>query len=57
MSQLNTDYFARCIASLEQAFGAMGEQPKDNILYDIFRAACVKEFEIILEQTGKLLKP
>jgi nucleotidyltransferase substrate binding protein (TIGR01987 family) len=27
-----------------------------NVAYDICRAACVKEFEIILEQTGKLLK-
>jgi len=25
-------------------------------MYDIYRAACIKEFEIILEQTGKLLK-
>ncbi|MCX7110857.1 MAG: nucleotidyltransferase substrate binding protein [Proteobacteria bacterium] len=56
MSQLNTDYFSRCIATLERAFGAMNDQPKENILYDIYRAACVKEFEIILEQTGKLLK-
>lgn len=56
MTKLNTDYFARCIATLEQAFSALNQQPADNILYDIYRAACVKEFEIILEQTGKLLK-
>ncbi len=29
-------------------------QPSDE-LYDIFRAASVKEFEIVLEQSGKLL--
>jgi nucleotidyltransferase substrate binding protein (TIGR01987 family) len=56
MSKLNTDYFARCVASLEQAYSALSQQPTDSIIYDIYRAACVKEFEIILEQTGKLLK-
>lgn len=56
MSKLNTDYFARCIATLEHAFEALNQQSADNLLYDIYRAACVKEFEIILEQTGKLLK-
>ncbi len=56
MSKLNTDYFIRCIVTLEQAFRALNQQPIDSVLYDIYRAACVKEFEIILEQTGKLLK-
>ncbi len=56
MSKLNTDYFARCITTLEQAFAGLTQQPTDSVLYDIYRAACVKEFEIILEQTGKLLK-
>jgi len=56
MSQLNTDYFARCIATLSRAYDNLNQQPQDSVDYDIFRAACVKEFEIILEQTGKLLK-
>ncbi|CAK0781223.1 Nucleotidyltransferase substrate binding protein, HI0074 family [Gammaproteobacteria bacterium] len=56
MNKLNTDYFERCIATLQQAFNELSTQSKENILYDIYRAACVKEFEIILEQTGKLLK-
>lgn len=56
MGKLNTEYFARCIATLEQAFSALNQQTEDSLLYDIYRAACVKEFEIILEQTGKLLK-
>lgn len=54
--QLNTEHYARCIATLEEALKALNEQPSDSILYDIYRAACIKEFEIILEQTGKLLK-
>ena len=56
MSELNTDYFARCIATLEQAFNALNAQASDSLLYDIYRAACVIEFEIILEQTGKLFR-
>ncbi len=56
MSKLNTDYFARCIATLERAQGYLIEHADDESMYDIYRAACVKEFEIILEQSGKLLK-
>ncbi len=56
MSALNTDFFARCIATLSKAHIALGLQPKGSLEYDIYRAACVKEFEIILEQSGKLLK-
>jgi nucleotidyltransferase substrate binding protein (TIGR01987 family) len=56
MSKLNTDYFVRCIATLERALKLLNESSGDNELYDIYRAACVKEFEIILEQSGKLLK-
>lgn len=56
MSQLNTDYFARCVATLERALNYLNEQSENEELHDIYRAACVKEFEIILEQSGKLLK-
>lgn len=56
MSELNTDYFKRCISTLERAFKALQGLSADHDHYDIYRAACVKEFEIILEQTGKLLK-
>ena len=34
----------------------MQRQQPDDVSYDIFQAACVKEFEIILEQCGNLLK-
>jgi len=56
MSQLDTYYYLRCIKTLEQAFIALKQQTDESISYDIYRAACVKEFELILEQTGKLLK-
>lgn len=28
----------------------------DDLMYDVYRAACVKEFELVLEQSGKLLR-
>ena len=29
---------------------------RGDILYDVLRAACVKEFELVLEQSGQLLR-
>ena len=62
--RLNTDYFDRCIRALETSFdrlqqfepGQVLDGLPDVVFYDIFRAASVKEFEIILEQCGKLLQ-
>lgn len=53
---INVDYLNRCIQTLEGAFQRLQQQDESDIVYDIYRAACVKEFEIILEQSGKLLK-
>ena len=56
-SEIDTTYLRRCIETLKQALAALRSQgSEDDILYDIYRAACVKEFELILEQSGKLLK-
>lgn len=56
MTVINTEYLDRCISTLERAFLALQHLSAEDEVYDIYRAACVKEFEIILEQTGKLLK-
>ena len=53
---INTDFLTRCIRTLETAFGQLQQHQPGDVSYDIFRAACVKEFEIILEQCGNLLK-
>ena len=34
----------------------MQKANKEEIDYDMYRSACIKEFEIIIEQSGKLLK-
>ena len=53
---LSTEYLDRCIVTLESALQRLSDHQPDEIAYDIYRAACVKEFELILEQSGKLLR-
>ena len=53
---IDTTYLNRCLQTLIVAFEAIEQRDSDEIIYDIYRAACVKEFEIILEQCGNLLK-
>lgn len=54
--RLNTDFLDRCVRTLAAALDRLGAVEPDGEDYDIFRAACVKEFEIILEQCGSLLR-
>ena len=53
---INTDYLGRCIETLESAFNLLQQREPKEIDYDIYRSAGVKEFEIIAEQCGSLLK-
>ena len=54
---IDTTFLRRCIASLERAVeGIERREGGDDVMYDIYRAACVKEFELVLEQSGKLLR-
>jgi len=53
---LDITYFVRCIDTLERAYGLLQDVEADSIEYDMYRSACIKEFEIILEQGGKLLR-
>ena len=53
---INTDFLTRCINTLESASEELQRRGPGDAFYDIFRAAAVKEFEIILEQCGSLLR-
>lgn len=53
---INTEFLSRCINALELALEQLEDRDPSDPFYDIFRAASVKEFEIILEQSGNLLK-
>jgi nucleotidyltransferase substrate binding protein (TIGR01987 family) len=54
--KIDTQHLRRCIATLEKANEMVQKADPETIDYDIYRAACVKEFEISLELSGKLLK-
>ena len=53
---LNTQFVHRCLATLELAQSRLSENDAKSALYDLYRAACVKEFEIVSEQCAKLLR-
>jgi nucleotidyltransferase substrate binding protein (TIGR01987 family) len=56
--QIDTEHFDTCIATLEYALEKL-KKTKENenqLEYNMARSSCIKEFEIILEQSGKLLK-
>lgn len=53
---LDTAYLERCINTLDKAQTLLKQSDPESIDYDMYRSACVKEFEIILEQGGKLLR-
>ncbi len=54
--KIDTSYYNRCIHTLEKAHGLLLKTNVNDIEYDMYRSACVKEFEIILEQSGKLMR-
>ena len=56
MKLLNTDFYRRCFRALETALNTIQQQTCDDVVYDIYRSACIKQFELILEQSGKLLR-
>lgn len=54
--KIDITYYERCIRTLEKAHTFLLKAEPENIDHDIYRSACIKEFEIILEQSGKLLR-
>ena len=53
---INTDFLIRCISTLESGYTRLQHSELVRVEYDLYRAACVKEFEIILQQSANLLK-
>lgn len=54
--KIDTLFLERCINTLEKAHLLLLKENPENIDYDMYCSACIKEFEIILEQSGKLLR-
>ena len=53
---INTEYLARCIATLEKAYELIKTEQEGSIDYEMYRNSLVKGFEMTLEQSGKLLR-
>ena len=53
---IDTSYYDRCILTLQNAYTLLISQDSESIEYVMYRSACIKEFEIILEQSGNLLR-
>ncbi|WGE88920.1 nucleotidyltransferase substrate binding protein [Actinobacillus arthritidis] len=54
---LSVEHLQHTADTLEQAILRLTEtDPKETVLYDLFRNATIKSFELSLETTGKLLR-
>ena len=53
---INTTHLQQCIDTLEAAYKGLQQVNAEDVLHNVYRAACVKEFELVLEQGGRLLK-
>ncbi len=53
---IDTSGFRRCIDTLEAAFAHLQREGPDGPMRDIFHAACAKEFELVLDIGGALLR-
>ena len=56
MSEISTEYLQKCIATLEKSYEMLNQAQEGTIDYELYRNSLVKGFEMILEQSGKLLR-
>ncbi len=54
--RVDTGFLRRCIRVLEVSSERVERFGESDLMYDLYRAACVKEFEIVLQQSGALLR-
>ena len=52
---INTTYLNGCTDALRNYWEGLQLSEPDDVLYEICCAACVKEFEPVLEQNGQLV--
>lgn len=54
---LNVEHLLRTAATLEQAMLALNKTPAaEEVMFDLYRNAAIKSFELSLETAGKLLR-
>lgn len=53
---IDTAYLRRCIDTLESMSDALKKNSLERTVYDMYGNICIEKFELVLEQSGKLLK-
>lgn len=53
---INTHGYRRCTKALSTAYEHLQRTSPDDVMYEVFRAACTKEFELVLERGGHLFR-
>ena len=53
---IDTAYLRRCIDTLESMSDALKNNSLERTVYDMYCNICIEKFELVLEQSGKLLK-
>ncbi len=53
---IDTAYLRRCIDTLESMSDALNRSSPEDTVYDMYCNICIEKFELVLEQSGKLLK-
>ena len=53
---INTHGYRRCTKALSTAYEHLQRTSPDDVMYEVFRAACAKEFELVLERGGNLFR-
>ena len=56
MNTLDAGHFEKCLRTLDRALALYEAGGPDAEDAELFRSACVKEFELLVELAGKLLK-
>ena len=53
---ISTERLRRCIQTLRTAWDGLQQHETGDVHYEIYRAACAKEFELVHDQSGRILK-
>ena len=56
MNALDTNYFERCLRTLDRGLELYQAAAADSLDADMYRSVYVKKFELLVEIAGKLLK-
>ena len=56
MPNINTDSITRSVNTLELALECLCEREPGEVMYAVYRGACINEFQVIMKLTDSLLR-